>query len=232
MPNGTIGTITPTSSPSLFLALQGGGSNFGIVTSFDLATYEQGQVWGGSNLYLLKPAVAERALAMEHPVSLLYPRQNPVWWKSTRDKIKSASLKSLFKAVCLFNICTTPEDLARAFSKSQISSRPSPTPKAEDDPAAQLMLALSWVLEGYLAMVTLVHSAPPASPPNITSWIPDTFRGFTELPRAWNTNKVQNLTSLHSELGSMNVAGYRFVSSILLPKHVITPSIKNNLEAC
>lgn len=47
MPNGTITNITEASNPDLFFGLRGGLNNFGIVTSFTLRTFPQGQVWGG-----------------------------------------------------------------------------------------------------------------------------------------------------------------------------------------
>ncbi|KAE9373188.1 FAD-binding domain-containing protein [Stipitochalara longipes BDJ] len=50
--NGSIVNISPTSLPDLYWALRGGGgSNFGIVSAFDLMTFEQGPLWGGSKLY-------------------------------------------------------------------------------------------------------------------------------------------------------------------------------------
>ena len=39
------------SSPDLYFALRGGGNNFGIVTSFDLETFPQGNMWGGMRYY-------------------------------------------------------------------------------------------------------------------------------------------------------------------------------------
>ncbi|KAI7337301.1 hypothetical protein KC315_g2375 [Hortaea werneckii] len=37
----------------LYYALRGGGNNFGVVTRFDLYTYPQGMMWGGSRVYLI-----------------------------------------------------------------------------------------------------------------------------------------------------------------------------------
>ncbi|KAI5120528.1 hypothetical protein M0805_004536 [Coniferiporia weirii] len=52
LPNGTITNVTSSSNPDLFFGLRGGFNNFGIVTKFTLQTFPQGQVWGGSILYL------------------------------------------------------------------------------------------------------------------------------------------------------------------------------------
>jgi hypothetical protein len=35
----------------LFRALKGGLNNFGVVTRFDLSTFEQGRMWGGAVFY-------------------------------------------------------------------------------------------------------------------------------------------------------------------------------------
>ena len=51
--DGTIRTVSYRSSYSdLFWALRGGGNNFGIVTRFDLAAYDQGDMWAGSRTLL------------------------------------------------------------------------------------------------------------------------------------------------------------------------------------
>ncbi|MCJ1467759.1 hypothetical protein MMC07_006384 [Pseudocyphellaria aurata] len=49
--NGKITNVNTHSHPDMYFALRGGGNNFGIVTRFDLETFEQGQLWGGSKLY-------------------------------------------------------------------------------------------------------------------------------------------------------------------------------------
>ncbi|CAG8983251.1 hypothetical protein HYALB_00002687 [Hymenoscyphus albidus] len=50
--SGAIVNASPTSHADLYWALRGGsGTNFGIVSRFDLATFEQGLLWGGSKYY-------------------------------------------------------------------------------------------------------------------------------------------------------------------------------------
>jgi hypothetical protein len=52
--DGSIVNANPHSNPGLYWALRGGsGSNFGIVSRFDLAAFEQGQLWGGSRYYAM-----------------------------------------------------------------------------------------------------------------------------------------------------------------------------------
>ncbi len=48
LPNASIVTVREDNHPDLFTALRGGGNNFGIVTSFLLRAYPQGDVWGGN----------------------------------------------------------------------------------------------------------------------------------------------------------------------------------------
>ena len=45
--NGTVTTASSRKNADLFKALKGGGNNFGIVTSFTIQTYQQGEVYGG-----------------------------------------------------------------------------------------------------------------------------------------------------------------------------------------
>ncbi|CAO1601842.1 hypothetical protein XANCAGTX0491_005478 [Xanthoria calcicola] len=49
--NGQIRDINQKSDPDLYFALRGGGNNFGIVTRFDLETFPQGLMWGGSTVH-------------------------------------------------------------------------------------------------------------------------------------------------------------------------------------
>jgi hypothetical protein len=52
--NGSIVNANASSNPDLYWALRGGsGTNFGLVSRFDLATFEQGLLWGGSKIYAM-----------------------------------------------------------------------------------------------------------------------------------------------------------------------------------
>ncbi|KAH6887749.1 FAD binding domain-containing protein [Thelonectria olida] len=51
LPNGTIVTTSRSKHPDLFKVLRGGGNAFGIVTSYLLQGYKQGQVWGGTLIF-------------------------------------------------------------------------------------------------------------------------------------------------------------------------------------
>ncbi|KAI1764218.1 hypothetical protein GGR53DRAFT_494829 [Hypoxylon sp. FL1150] len=59
--NASVVTVSNTSHPDLFLALRGGGNNFGIVTSYLLQAYPQGDIWGGN---LEFDATAENTAAL------------------------------------------------------------------------------------------------------------------------------------------------------------------------
>lgn len=49
--NGTIATVSDTHNVDLFKALKGGGNNFGIITTYVLQTYRQGDVYGGNLVF-------------------------------------------------------------------------------------------------------------------------------------------------------------------------------------
>ncbi|KAI0811567.1 FAD binding domain-containing protein [Xylaria sp. FL0064] len=61
--NASIVSVTESSHPDLFMALKGGGNNFGIVTSYLLQAYPQGDVWGGNLIFDATPDVSTAMLA-------------------------------------------------------------------------------------------------------------------------------------------------------------------------
>ncbi|KAH8816925.1 hypothetical protein F5884DRAFT_748400 [Xylogone sp. PMI_703] len=56
--DGSIKDVNEQSYPDLYFALRGGGNNFGIVTRFDLFTFPQGEMWGGSLTFLSDASAA------------------------------------------------------------------------------------------------------------------------------------------------------------------------------
>lgn len=50
--SGKIVNANAVEHTDLFTALKGGSNNFGIVTSYDMRTFEQGEMWGGRVSYL------------------------------------------------------------------------------------------------------------------------------------------------------------------------------------
>ncbi|KAL8902883.1 MAG: hypothetical protein Q9207_004311 [Kuettlingeria erythrocarpa] len=51
LPYGKVVNVNSSSSPDLFKALKGGSNNFGVVTRFDIKTFESGPFWGGQVIY-------------------------------------------------------------------------------------------------------------------------------------------------------------------------------------
>ncbi|KAI1082678.1 FAD-binding domain-containing protein [Whalleya microplaca] len=51
--SGAIVNANARENPDLWVALRGGGNNFGIVTRFDVRTFKQGPMWGGMIFYYL-----------------------------------------------------------------------------------------------------------------------------------------------------------------------------------
>jgi len=49
--SGEIINASAEENSDLFIALTGGANNFGVITRFDMKTFQQGQMWGGSVFY-------------------------------------------------------------------------------------------------------------------------------------------------------------------------------------
>ncbi|RYP07348.1 hypothetical protein DL764_002564 [Monosporascus ibericus] len=48
LPNASVVAVREDNYPDIFMVLKGGGNNYGIVTSFLLQAYRQGDIWGGT----------------------------------------------------------------------------------------------------------------------------------------------------------------------------------------
>lgn len=49
--NSSIIQVNRNNHPDIFKVLQGGGNNYGIVTSYKVQVYQQGEVWGGNYVF-------------------------------------------------------------------------------------------------------------------------------------------------------------------------------------
>lgn len=72
--DGCIEDINYESNPDLYWALRGGGSNFGIVTRFDMDSYPTGDLWGGMMVY---NATEEDALVQAYYNLATSPNPDP-----------------------------------------------------------------------------------------------------------------------------------------------------------
>ena len=54
--NGSVVNANENTNADLWIALRGGSNNFGIVTRFDLETFQQGSFWGGVVYYPITTA--------------------------------------------------------------------------------------------------------------------------------------------------------------------------------
>ncbi|KAK4110160.1 FAD-binding domain-containing protein [Canariomyces notabilis] len=60
--NGTITTASSSHNPDLFVALKGGGNNFGVVTNYKCQAHPQGDVYGGNLIFLRSPETDRKIL--------------------------------------------------------------------------------------------------------------------------------------------------------------------------
>ncbi|KAI0200277.1 hypothetical protein F4808DRAFT_164764 [Astrocystis sublimbata] len=60
--NGTVVIASDKENADLARALRGGGNNFGVVTTYTLQTYRQGNIWGGNVVFLHNKKVASNLL--------------------------------------------------------------------------------------------------------------------------------------------------------------------------
>ncbi|KAI1331859.1 FAD binding domain-containing protein [Xylariaceae sp. FL0255] len=71
--NATILTVTNETYPEIFMVLKGGGNNFGIVTSYVVQAYPQGDVWGGTLLIDADDETDAQMLAALRDFTEYYP---------------------------------------------------------------------------------------------------------------------------------------------------------------
>ncbi|XXG98487.1 hypothetical protein Hte_004811 [Hypoxylon texense] len=101
--SGEIVNANPNTNSDLWIALRGGGNNFGIVTRFDLCTFEQGQMWGGKVFYF-QPSFSGQ---LQNLVTYL---SNPNADVGVHICLSLGYAATLGNIVCMNDIfCTRPE---------------------------------------------------------------------------------------------------------------------------
>ncbi|KAJ3559592.1 hypothetical protein NPX13_g9511 [Xylaria arbuscula] len=61
--NASVISVTESSYPDLYMALKGGGNNYGIVTSYLLKAYPVGDIWGGNLIFDATDEISTAILA-------------------------------------------------------------------------------------------------------------------------------------------------------------------------
>lgn len=109
--NGTITNITHITHPDLFFALRGGGSNFGIVTSFALETHPLIPHWWGGFDFFLLDAASHPPRPFPDPTSLSF------YSIPTLSSLKDQAFHLLNRLGCLLGYCVDLDVFAEGLEK-------------------------------------------------------------------------------------------------------------------
>ncbi|RFU24040.1 hypothetical protein B7463_g12296, partial [Scytalidium lignicola] len=180
--NGSVVNASQTTHPDLYFALRGGGNNFGIVTRFDFEAYQQGELWGGNNVFILSD-VEERRVAME--------LSNEIMWNF--HSLASHAVRWIQRAACFAGFCIHSTDLIDYFV--QMANQP--------DPFAHTFVYFSWipVQRAYLGGTTIAYSKPEVNPP--------VFQKINSLKSIYSTNRLANMSDFALEVEEQTSAGDR-----------------------
>jgi len=183
--------VNHATHPDLYWALRGGGANFGIVTHFDLETFPQTEVWGGSSLFLFSDIAARQAaLGITRPLSF------------SLTSLKEQVGRLLSKIGILLGYGTTVFEFVKAVESVATESRGA-------DPYSQLYMVVGYLpqLDSFLGTAYLAHSKPVADPP--------AFDDVKGLKAFYSTNRIANISSLVKEVHDQCVIGKRYVDYAL-----------------
>ncbi|KAL3466929.1 hypothetical protein BJX64DRAFT_204577 [Aspergillus heterothallicus] len=177
--NGTITNVNRDSFPDLYFALRGGGSNFGIVTRFDVQTYKHGLVSGGLTVFLMEDLQERRAaLGLNDP------------WEWSVNSVLSQLSKRVMGTIGRFGMSVHSRDVIREFVAL--------TDESQTDAGAHAFLFFSWVptYHAYFFGMTRVYSAPDENPA--------VFRNITAMNKLYSTQRVANISELAREIDDQN----------------------------
>ena len=186
-------------SAQVFSALRGGGTNFGIVTRFDMETFHQPYVWGGFSAWLTSPVdISARQARLGIRTGSAYTFDKLTHF----DTLGKALLKPLFYLAYLLNYGTNISSFVSAFESVILSKNV--------DIGAHVFMSFFWLqsVDAYLLSGHLVHTE--------TTTEPKIFSEYKKLKSVWSNAKVTNVSTLASTMTGFNPHGIRWVFFLFL----------------
>lgn len=177
--------------PDLFFALRGGGSNFGVVTRFDVNAYPVESLWGGMKSSFIAD-LAERK-------SRLGIQESFNW------TVHSA-LNTLVRWIQTVVAWVGYAAQSRDFIDSMLEIARETANDTDD--ATQVLSYFAWTpqIKGYLVGSTTVTTKPKESLKGVQM--------LRSVPHIASTLRPATFLNLTKELGDFNPPGYMYVADI------------------
>jgi hypothetical protein len=181
--NGSIVNVSYLTHPDLFWALRGGGSNFGIVTRFDLETHPMEPMWGGWGIGLISD--------IDDRLSRLGVLREFSW---SPMHLVGQGMGLVRRALCLVGLCTTLDIFTTSLHNYSM--------EAALDPHAHAYNVLIMVphISSYLVFNQLNHAKGLDSSPSLKS-VQAQKRIYRRMSLSTATKIGQDLTD-YTERGS------------------------------
>jgi FAD/FMN-containing dehydrogenase len=184
--NGSITNVNYASHPDLFWAMRAGGNQFGIVTNFDVQTYEEGPVWGGMPFHAFSDTRA-RAEALGATDTFSFSSKLPMHlFGRTAEKL-----------ACAVGRCTT---LQRYVEVIDLMGKKG---DSEEDQYLGLYVSVAYMadLDVFLGCSNLVHSK--------TEDDPAAFKEFLNMKTLYNPIGNNNMTKMLAMVDKWQPLGKR-----------------------